>query len=58
MLGGFDGSRFIQVSFIIGIEFTEGILQPKDLALLELRIFPAIALISLKAGVSKKCQVS
>jgi hypothetical protein len=46
MLGGLNGRRFIQISFVVDIEFAKRILQAEDLALLELWIFSAAAFIS------------
>lgn len=41
LLRRFDHGCLIEIALIINIELAEGILQAKDLALLELRVFPA-----------------
>jgi hypothetical protein len=40
-LGCLDGSRLIDISLVVYIQLTKGILQTKNLILLELRVFPA-----------------
>jgi hypothetical protein len=40
-LGRLDSRSFVDISFVVDIELAEGILQAKDLVLLELRILPA-----------------
>jgi hypothetical protein len=55
-LCSFDRSGLVDVSLIVDIEFTEGILQAEDLILLELRIFPARRLESVNAKVEPECK--
>lgn len=40
LLSGLDGSSLLYVAFVVNIELPEGIGQGKDVALLELRVFP------------------
>lgn len=40
-LGCLDGSRLVDISLVVYIQLTKGILQTKNLILLELRVFPA-----------------
>jgi hypothetical protein len=35
-----DHRRLVEIALVVDIELAEGILQAKDLALLELRVFP------------------
>jgi hypothetical protein len=41
LLSGFNNGGLVEVSLVIDVEFTEGILKAEDLVLLELRILPA-----------------
>jgi hypothetical protein len=43
LLYGADSAGFVEVAFVVGIEFAKGILEAKDIALLKLGIFPASA---------------
>jgi len=40
LLGGLDNGALVEVALIVEVELAEGILQAKDLALLELGVFP------------------
>jgi hypothetical protein len=41
LLRRFDHGCLVEIAFVVDVELAEGILQAKDLALLELRVFPA-----------------
>lgn len=41
LLRRFDHGRLVKVALVVNIELAEGVLQPEDLALLELGVFPA-----------------
>ena len=41
LLGGLDDGGLVEVALVVDVELTEGVLQAKDLALLELGVFPA-----------------
>lgn len=41
LLGGLDDGRLVEVAFVVNVELPEGILQAKDLALLELGVLSA-----------------
>jgi hypothetical protein len=40
LLGGLDDCALVEVALVVNVELAEGILQAKDLALLELGVFP------------------
>lgn len=42
LLRRLDDGRFVKVALVVDVELAEGILQPEDLALLELRVLPAL----------------
>jgi hypothetical protein len=41
LLGGLDDGGLVEVALVVNVELAEGVLQAKDLALLELGVFPA-----------------
>jgi hypothetical protein len=41
LLGGLDRGGLLNVALVFNIELAEGIGEPKDVALLELRVFPS-----------------
>jgi hypothetical protein len=41
LLRRFDYRRLVEVTLVVDVELAKGVLQAKDVALLELRIFPA-----------------
>jgi hypothetical protein len=41
LLGGLDDGGLVEVALVVDVELAEGVLQAKDLALLELGVFPA-----------------
>jgi len=41
LLRGLDDGALVEVALVVEVELAEGVLQPEDLALLELRVFPA-----------------
>jgi hypothetical protein len=40
LLRRLDHRSFVEIALVVNVELAEGILQPKDLPLLELRVFP------------------
>jgi hypothetical protein len=41
LLRGLDDGALVEVALVVEVELAEGVLQPENLALLELRVFPA-----------------
>lgn len=41
LLGGLDDGALLEVALVVDVELAEGVLQPEDLALLELGVLPA-----------------
>lgn len=41
LLRGLDDGSLVEVALVVDVELAEGVLQPEDLTLLELRVFPA-----------------
>jgi hypothetical protein len=42
LLRGLDDGGLVEIALVVDVELAEGILQPEDLALLELRVFPGV----------------
>lgn len=52
LLNGADGAGFVEVTLVVYVELTKGILEAKDGALVELGIFPAAREIQLSSGLA------
>jgi hypothetical protein len=57
LLRRLDDGALVEVALVVDVEPAEGVLQAKDLALLELRVFPArnvsLAAVEADGGASK-----
>jgi hypothetical protein len=50
LLNGADGAGFVQITSIVYVQLSEGILQAKDFTLRKLRVFSAEIVSTNKAG--------
>jgi hypothetical protein len=57
-LGRLDRSCLVDISLIVYVQLTKGVLQSKDLILLELRVFPVSSQLRAKVGTSSDVSTS